>query len=125
VQGSCAAVLKTAGVRLARLYPDCGARLLLTQHDSVVFEAPTGRLRKVARLTARELRAAVRWWFPQLRPRVEVNIDHPECWNKDGRWRSLELWLEDPELAREYLESGHDAPPATPADGEILDRMET
>jgi hypothetical protein len=38
-----------------------------------------------------------------LDPQVEINMDHPECWNKDGKWRSLDLWLLHPEYARKYL----------------------
>jgi hypothetical protein len=55
------------------------------------------------RLGARGRRGAVQVVFPELRPRVEVNIDRPGCWNKDGLWRSLALWMIDPALARDYL----------------------
>jgi DNA polymerase-1 len=105
VQGSCAVILKTAGVRLYRRYGHHGARLLLPMHDSLVFEAPLSRLEKVAKVTAEELRGAVQVHFPALDPRVEINIDHPASWNKDSKWRSLRLWMIDPELAREFLES--------------------
>ena len=42
-------------------------------------------------------------YFPALNPQVDVNIDHPECWNKDGKWRSLKLWMVHPEHARKYM----------------------
>jgi DNA polymerase-1 len=103
VQGSCAVVFKAAGVRLYRRYQHYGARLLLPMHDAFVFEAPLHNLREVAKVTAEELRAAVQVRFPQLAPKVEVNIDHPTCWNKDGKRRSLALWMIDPELARQCL----------------------
>ena len=35
----------------------------------------------------------VKEYFPELRPRVELNISHPECWNKDGQADSLDQWL--------------------------------
>jgi hypothetical protein len=38
----------------------------------------------------------VQEWFPDLRPRVEVNIAHPECWNYEGNHDSLELFAADP-----------------------------
>jgi hypothetical protein len=51
------------------------------------------------------MRGAVQESFPALDPRVDVNTESPGSWNKDGKHRSLELWLEDPELARQYLKS--------------------
>jgi DNA polymerase-1 len=105
VQGACSAVFKAAGARLYRRYWHYGARLLLPMHDAFVFEAPLNQLGEVARVTAEELRGAVQAEFPGLRPRVEVNVEHPRCWNKDGKWRSLALWMIDPALAREYLGS--------------------
>jgi DNA polymerase-1 len=105
VQGSGMVVFKAAGIRLYRRYQHYGARLLLPMHDAFVFEAPLPHLQAVAKATAEELRAAVQVYFPELEPRVEINIDHPSCWNKDGKWQSLHLWMTDPRRAREYLES--------------------
>jgi hypothetical protein len=51
------------------------------------------------------MRGAVQEYFPALRPQVDVNVEHPHCWNKDGKHLSLEYWMEDPELARHYLRS--------------------
>lgn len=96
VQGSAAVVFKVAGNRLDRLYPRHGAKLIVPMHDAYVFEAPIDQLQDVADLTARVMCDAVEEAFPQLRPRVEVNVSHPECWNKDGHADSLERWIEDP-----------------------------
>jgi hypothetical protein len=41
-------------------------------------------------LTERVVCETVREYLPRLRPRAEVNIDHPECWNKDGHRDSVE-----------------------------------
>ena len=57
----------------------------------------------MAKVTAEVMRGAVQEYFPALEPQVDINIDHPDCWNKDGRWRSLEHWLIGPELARRYM----------------------
>ena len=54
----------------------------------------------MAKITGEVMRSAVQEYFPALDPQVEINIDHPDCWNKDGKWRSLALWMIDPELAR-------------------------
>jgi DNA polymerase-1 len=100
VQGSAGVVFKVAGNRLYRRYQHYGARLILPMHDAFVFEAPTASLGKVAKVTAEVMRSTVQEYFPALDPQVKINIDHPDCWNKDGKWRSLALWMIDPELAR-------------------------
>ncbi len=42
------------------------------------------RLETVAQLTWQVMRQATQEFFPQLHPRVDINIRHPECWNKEG-----------------------------------------
>jgi DNA polymerase-1 len=100
IQGSASVVFKAAGNRLFRRYQFHGARLLLPLHDAYVFECPRERLEAVAALTAEVMKGAVQEYYPMLDPQVEVNIEQPHCWNKDGKSRSLELWMEDPEQAR-------------------------
>jgi DNA polymerase-1 len=98
-------VFKVAGNRLRLRYEYYDTRLILPLHDAFVFECPRVHLEAVAGITEEVMRGAVQEFFPTLDPRVDVNTDHPHCWNKDGKHRSLELWLEDPERAREYLSS--------------------
>jgi DNA polymerase-1 len=105
MQGSASVVFKVAGGRLWRRYRHHGARLILPLHDAFVFESPLAHLGDVAAVTAEVMRGAVQEYYPMLDPRVDVNIDHPHCWNKDGKYRSLELWVQDPEQARTYLRS--------------------
>lgn len=93
VQGTAAALFKTAGNRLDRPFD---AWLIVPMHDAFVFEAPLEWLREVAELTRRVMCDVVRECFPRLRPRAEVNIVHPGCWNKDGHSDSVDRWLEDP-----------------------------
>ena len=99
IQGSAAVVFKVAGNRLDRLYQKYDARLIVPLHDAYVFEAPLLHLEEVADLTGRVMCDAVQEFFPGLHPRVEANIEHPECWNKEGDVGALDRWLEDP-LAR-------------------------
>jgi len=99
VQGSAAIVFKVAGNRLRRRYEHYGAKLILPLHDAFVFECPKHTLRSVAKITAEVMCSTVQEFFPVLQPRAEINIDHPECWNKDGKHRSLRLWMVNPELA--------------------------
>jgi DNA polymerase-1 len=103
VQGSAAVVFKVAGNRLRRRFHHFGARLILPMHDAYVFEAPLDRLAEVAEVVAETLRSTVQEYFPCLSPQVKVNLDHPQCWNKDGKWKSLDLWLKSPAEARKYL----------------------
>jgi DNA polymerase-1 len=103
VQGSAAVVFKAAGNRLYRRYQYYGAKLILPLHDAFVFETPRRHLQMVAKITAEEMRSAVQVYFPMLDPQVDINIDQPHCWNKDGKSRSLNLWMVHPEHARRYL----------------------
>ena len=96
MQGSAAVVFKLAGNRLDKLYRRFDAWLTIPVHDAYVFEAPLAVLGEVALLTARVLCESVQECFPQLQPKVEVNIERPECWNKDGHADSLDRWIEDP-----------------------------
>ncbi len=105
VQGSASVVFKVAGNRLHLRYQHYGARLILPMHDAFVFEAPRRHFQAVAKITAEVLRGAVQEYFPVLDPKVEINVDHPNSWNKDGKYRSLGLWVASPELARQYLKS--------------------
>jgi DNA polymerase I len=93
VQGTAAALFKLACIRLMPLYRQYDAKLILPVHDAVVFECPLSVLKDVAELTRQVLCAAVQEFFPQLRPRAEININHPECWNKDGQANALESWF--------------------------------
>jgi DNA polymerase-1 len=98
IQGTAALVFFDAGNRLRRLYRQHGARLIIPVHDAFVFEAPPDRLGEVAELTRSVLIRTVQEWFPELRPRADVNINHPECWNHEGHHDSVERFLEDPAL---------------------------
>jgi len=84
VQGSAAVVFKAAGNELYHRYKPYGARLIIPVHDSFVVESPLDRIEEVAALTGRIMCETVRRYFPELDPKADINILHPECWNKDG-----------------------------------------
>ncbi len=96
VQGSAATVFKAAMNRLDQLYRSHDAWLVIPMHDAVVFEAPLDVLERVARKTEEVMCETVRECFPVLQPRVNINITHPHCWNKDGHADSIERWIADP-----------------------------
>ena len=96
VQGAAGLVFFEAGNRLRRLLRVHGARIILPVHDAYVFEAPLDRLAGAAELVRTLLVQTVQERFSDLRPRADVNINHPQCWNDDGRFDSLTRFLEDP-----------------------------
>jgi DNA polymerase-1 len=96
VQGTAAALFKAAGNRLDRLYRRHDAWLLIGLHDAFVYEAPLEVLGEVGELTRRVMCEALEEFFPELRPRAEVNDQKPYCWNKDGHADSVERWIENP-----------------------------
>jgi hypothetical protein len=51
---------------------------------------------RVALLIKEEMIRAVQELYPMLRPRADINIDRPECWNKDGKADSIKQWLAAP-----------------------------
>lgn len=95
IQGSAAAVFKAAGNRLDKVYQKYGARLLIPLHDSYVFEAPLDCLSEVAELTRIIMCETVSEFFPSILARAEVNIAHPQSWNKDGLFNAANLWIEE------------------------------
>jgi len=99
VQGSAGVVFKVAGNRLRLRYEHYGARIILPMHDAFVFECLEQYLETVAAITAEVMRSTVQEYFPVLDPKVDVNIKHPHCWNKDGKYLSLKRWMDDPESA--------------------------
>jgi len=94
VQGSAAVVFKAAGIRLDKLYQQYGSRIIIPLHDAFIFEAPLDELETVAEHTARVMCDTLQEYFPILRPKVEVNISRPDCWNKDGDADELDRWVE-------------------------------
>ena len=65
----------------------------LPVHDAIVFECRLPDLQEVGELTQNTLCEVVQECFPQLRPKAEINIDHPQCWNKDGQTEAFKQWL--------------------------------
>jgi DNA polymerase-1 len=95
VQGTAAALFKAGGNLLDRLLQPYQAHLLIPLHDSYVFEAPLDVLEPVARLIAQTLCHTIQQYFPELKPNADINIQHPECWNKEGDSTALTQWIEE------------------------------
>lgn len=95
VQGTAAALFKVAGSRLYQLYKAYDAKLVLAVHDAFIFEAPLELIATVADLTERVMLQVVQEYYPQIKPRVDMNYSHPECWTKDGDADTVEKWIAD------------------------------
>lgn len=93
VQGTAAALFKVAGNRLYQLYKAYDARLVLAVHDAFIFEAPLELMDTVAKLTEQVMLQVVQEYYPQIKPRVDLNYSHPECWTKDGDAGTVEKWI--------------------------------
>ncbi len=85
IQASACVAFKMAGNRLDRLLPPMGARLIAAVHDAYVFEAPLDTLPEVAQLVSDVMVQSVQELWPELRPRTDINIKNPSCWNKEGK----------------------------------------
>ena len=72
-------------------------KLILDLFALLISKRIGDRLEAVAGLTQRVLIEAVQERFPELRPRAEVNIDRPECWNDEGRAGSLRELVDEPD----------------------------
>ena len=94
VQGSAAVIFKSAGVRLAQATGKYEARLLIPMHDAFVIEAPRDCFDDVANLTAKIMIDEFRWYFPALKPQVNINCSRPDRWIKEASYgRALEEYL--------------------------------
>ncbi|GIU31579.1 DNA polymerase [Shewanella sp. MBTL60-007] len=93
VQGTAAALFKMTGNRLHQLYKRYDAKLIVALHDAFVFEAPLDRLEEVAELTSQVMIQVIQEKFPQLNIRTDINIDSPQCWNKEGDAVTIANWL--------------------------------
>jgi len=94
VQGTAAALFKQAGNRLDRILKPYGAKLIIALHDSFIFEAPLEHMEQVSELIGNVMCQTVTEHFPQLKPRVDINIKHPHCWNKEGDVDAVERWVD-------------------------------
>lgn len=80
IQAAAAAIFKTAGNRLDTLYRPYDAQLIIPLHDEFVFEAPINEIDEVAELTEKVMCESMQEFFPELRPKVEIDISTPGSW---------------------------------------------
>lgn len=93
VQAGAGVVFRKAVVDLYRAFRGTSARIILPVHDAVVVECDAGDIETVRTLVEQIMIQAVRSFYPQLCPRVDINASDPTCWNKDGQGDALETFL--------------------------------
>lgn len=104
IQGSAAVVFKRAMILLHREFRGTEVKIILTAYDAIVIECPPELIDVVEKKAASLMEHALRSFYPELIGKVEVNRTHPECWNKNGHFDSLDKFLLNPDLNYELLE---------------------
>jgi len=95
VQASAGVVFRRAVVDLYRHFRHTPACIILPIHDAVLIECDLADVEQVAQEAGLIMTGAVRVYFPELAPRIDVNTKDTSCWNKDGKAGSLENFLKD------------------------------
>ncbi len=90
LQANGAIILKKAVMKLDALYKKYNARLILTIHDSIVFECPPEHLRKIVKLTKRVMKEIMIEFFPDLKPKVTFEFSE-DGWSNDDE---IDRWFE-------------------------------
>ncbi len=96
IQGSATAVFKKAVVSIDQEFLGTDTFIILTVYDSVVLECSFDIRNEVATRAQQLMKSAVRSFYPALNGSVDINIEHPQCWNKKGNPDSLEKFFADP-----------------------------
>lgn len=96
IQGTAGVVYRKAVVDISKHFHETTTQLVLPIHDAVLIECDIANIEKVRGEVEILMRAAVRQYFPELNPKVEVNDIDLTCWNKDGKSNSIEKFVNDP-----------------------------
>lgn len=96
IQGTAGVVYRNAVVDISKHFHGTTTQLVLPIHDAVLIECDIANVEKVRGDVEILMRAAVRQYFPELNPKVEVNDIDLTCWNKDGKSDSIERFVNDP-----------------------------
>jgi DNA polymerase-1 len=98
IQGSAAVVFKKAVVLLDAEFAGTSTQIVLPVHDSVLIECDLQAVDAVCERAAVLMGHALRHYYPQLQPRIDVYKVDVTCWNKDGRSDSFDRFLANPDI---------------------------
>jgi DNA polymerase I len=93
IQAGAGVAFRRAVVDLYLHFRGTPTRLILPIHDAVAVECNAEDVAAVGKDLASIMAQAVRRYYPQLQPRVDLNDHDPSCWNKDGKGDALENFL--------------------------------
>lgn len=93
IQAGAGVAFRSAVVDLYQHFRGTPTRLILPIHDAVAVECNAEDVVAVGKDLASIMAQAVRRYYPQLQPRVDLNDHDVSCWNKDGKGDALESFL--------------------------------
>ena len=96
VQGGGADILKVLLPRAHNYLQQVGGRILVPLFDSLVFQVPREEQQKAVVAISHEMKMAMQFIYPELRPKLDVNDIDTTCWNKDGHGDSVDRFEADP-----------------------------
>jgi DNA polymerase I len=105
VQAGAGVAFRRAVVDLYQHFRGTPTRLILPIHDAVAVECDAEEVAAVGRDLTSIMAQAVRRYYPELQPPVDLNDHDTTCWNKDGKGDALENFLME---ARQSLVAAND-----------------
>jgi DNA polymerase-1 len=107
LQASAAVIFKKAVIELDHCFVSTSTQIILPMHDAVVIECDLEEIETVSRESAAIMKAAFRFFYPKLQPKVTIENSQPQCWNKDGCSDSIEQFCINPEFELSYNTINH------------------
>lgn len=111
IQAGAGVVFRKAVVDIFRAFRGTSRTLVLTVHDSVLVECDQHDVDAVAHEITQIMVNAVRSYYPQLQPRVDVNAQSTGCWNKDGEADSIGKFLDSTAVSSDRITADVDEQP--------------
>lgn len=95
VQAGAGVVFRKAVADLYQCFRGTTTQLILPVHDAVVVECDAANVEAVRTMLPQVMSQAVRSFYPDLDPRIDINASATECWNKDGDAKALDRFLQE------------------------------
>lgn len=97
IQGLAAIAFRVMVILAAAALAQIGGRIVLVNHDSIVWESPLPLMAEAARIVEEAMRQGFAVTCGDLvRPTIDSTISAPWCWNKNGHADSFDRFLADP-----------------------------
>jgi DNA polymerase I-like protein with 3'-5' exonuclease and polymerase domains len=96
VQSIAAAIFKKAIILIHNQLKNQKFNLLVPLYDSVVFEAPLELLGEITDIVVDCMIECMKFYFPELEPRITINKSDLSCWNAGDNFSKIEEFLKNP-----------------------------